>query len=84
MEASFWGDDSVAITDLLQYLNYSEEPCKCLPEYQVDTKSGAGYGVHLTEGYARYSGRRVILTSDQIALIQGIIDKQSKQAGSGQ
>ncbi|MCI8360390.1 MAG: hypothetical protein HFE86_03525 [Clostridiales bacterium] len=82
--ACFWGEDSVALTDLLRYLNYSEEPCKCLPEYQVDTEFGTGYGLHLTEGYARYNGRQVTLKADQIALVQRIIVRQSEQASDGE
>ena len=52
-KVSFWYDDSVALTDLLLYLDYSGEVCTCLPEYSVDTEFGAGYGVSLTGGFAR-------------------------------
>lgn len=30
-EVSFWGDDSVALTDLLLFLDYSGDICRCLP-----------------------------------------------------
>lgn len=78
-EASFWGDDSVALTDLLRYLDYSGDVCKCLPEYYVDTEFGTGYGVNLTEGYARYDGRQTDLTEEQAALIQEILNRQAPQ-----
>lgn len=75
-EASFWGDDSVALTDLLRYLDYSEDVCRCLPEYTVDTEFGTGYGVNLTEGYVRYNDSQVTLTEEQTAQIREIIDRQ--------
>ena len=35
-EVSFDGSDSVALTDLLLYLDYSDGICRCQPEYNVD------------------------------------------------
>ena len=75
-EASFWGEDSVALTDLLLYLDYSGEVCTCLPEYSVDTEFGAGYGVSLTEGFARHDGGQVSLTAEQVEEIRAILDRQ--------
>lgn len=49
-EVSFDGSDSVALTDLLLYLDYSDGICRCQPEYNVDTEFGTGYGINLTEG----------------------------------
>ena len=77
-EVSFWGDDSVALTDLLLYLDYSGDICRCLPEYNVDTEFGTGYGVNLTEGYARHDGGQVSLTAEQVEEIQAILDRQSE------
>lgn len=74
--ASFWGDDSVALTDLLRYLDYSGDMCKCLPEYSVKTEfSEEAYGVSLSGGYARHDGGQAELTQEQIELIQGILDR---------
>ena len=67
-ETSFWGSDSVELTDLLLYLDYSGPVCKCLPEYNIDTEFGTGYGVNLTEGYVRHDGGQV--------KIQTILDRQ--------
>lgn len=78
--AAFWGDDSVALTDLLRYLDYSGDVCRCLPEYTVDTEFGEGYGVNLSEGYARYGEGQADLTAEQVELIQGILDRQSEAA----
>ena len=77
-EVSFWGDDSVALTDLLLYLDYSSDICRCLPEYNVDTEFGTGYGVNLTEGYVRHDGGQVSLTAEQVEKIQAILDRQSE------
>ena len=43
-EKSFWGDDSVVLTDLLLYLDYKDDICTCIPEYTVDTEFGERYG----------------------------------------
>lgn len=75
-EVSFWGDDSVALTDLLLHLDHSGDICRCLPEYYVDTEFGEeSYGVSLSSGYARCGDGQVELTQEQIQLIQGILDR---------
>lgn len=76
---TFMYDDSVALTDLLLYLDYSGQVCKCLPEYFVKTEFGEEeYEISLSEGYARYNGRQVSLTAEQLELIQGIVDRHLK------
>lgn len=76
LEASFWGSDSVALTDLLIHLDYSGDICRCLPEYMVDTEfSEEPYGVNLTESYARYGDGQVELTQEQVELIRDILDR---------
>lgn len=79
LETSFWGGDSVALTDLLRYLDYGEDVCECLPEYNIKTEFGnsGGYGVSLTKGFARYDGKQVSLTEEQIELIRDIIDRHN-------
>ena len=77
-EASFWGEDSVALTDLLLYLDYSGNVCRCLPEYSVDTEFGTGYGVNLTEGYARFGGGQADLTEEQVEQIREILERQGE------
>lgn len=75
-EASFWGGDSVSLTDLLLHLDYQEGICRCLPEYNVTTEfSEEPYGVNLTEGYARHGDSQVDLTQEQIDLIRDILDR---------
>ena len=78
-KVSFQSEDSVELTDLLRYLDYSGDICKCLPEYQVDTEFGVNYGVSLTEGYARYNGGQAELTKDQVKRIQEILDRHAGQ-----
>lgn len=78
-ETTFMYEDSVALTDLLRWLDYSGEACKCLPEYYVKTEfSQERYEVNLSEGYARHNGGQVSLTAEQLNLIRGIIAKRLK------
>lgn len=75
---TFMYDDSVALTDLLLYLDYSGGVCECLPEYNVKTEfisEGEVYGVNLTKGFARYDGGQVSLTEEQVKLIRDIIKR---------
>lgn len=75
-EVSFWGGDSVALTDLLIHLDYSGEICRCLPEYYVDTEfSQEAYGLNLTSGYVRYGEGQVELTQEQVELIGDILER---------
>lgn len=75
-EASFWGGDSVALTDLLIHLDYSGDICRCLPEYYVKTEfSEEEYGVNLSDSYARYNGGQVELTQEQTDLIRDILER---------
>lgn len=75
---TFMGSDSVALTDLLLYLDYSGDICKCLPEYTVDTEFGKGYGLSLgpDSSYARYEGGQASLTAEQVEKILAIIERQ--------
>ena len=74
---SFWGSDSVALTDILINLAYVEgQVCRCPVEYVVDTEFGEGYGVNLTECFVRYEGGQVSLTQEQAETIADIISRQ--------
>lgn len=80
---SFWGSDSVGLTDLLRWLDYSDGICRCLPEYAVETEFGDGvYGVNLTEGYVRRNDRQVSLTEEQQSLIRDIFQRQFSTGGN--
>lgn len=73
-EFSFWGSDSVSLTDIVINLEYDPDAiCRCLPEYEVDTEFGSGYGVNLTEAYARCDAGQAPLTAEQVETIQGVI-----------
>jgi len=75
-EVSFWGSDSVALTDLLTYLDYQEGICRCLPEYNVTTEfSEESYGIDLTSGYVRRGDSQVDLTEGQTELIRDILER---------
>lgn len=70
----FWGSESVTMTDILINLDYDKSKlCKCLPEYTVDTEFGAGYGINLTEGYARCDKGQADLTQEQVDELKNII-----------
>lgn len=76
---SFWGDDSVTLTDIVINLAYDPEAvCKCLPEFTVDTEFGDGYGVNLTEHYVRCEAGQAPLTAEQAETIRGVIERNCK------
>lgn len=65
---------SVTLTDILINLNYDPmRICRCIPEYTVDTEFDKGYGINLTEGYARCEKGQADLTQEQIDQITEII-----------
>lgn len=73
---SFWGSDSVALTDTLINLDYDpDQVCRCLPEFTVNTEFGNGYGVNLSDAFARCEAGQVSLTAEQVEKISKIIDK---------
>lgn len=72
---TFMYDESVTLTDILINLDYDPDKlCKCLPEYTVDTEFGKGYGISLTDGYARCEKGQADLTQGQIDQITEIIE----------
>ena len=78
----FWGGESVTMTDILINLDYRKNKlCKCLPEYTVDTEFGTGYGINLTEGYARCDKGQADLTQEQISELKDIILWAKEKAG---
>lgn len=73
---SFWGSDSVTLTDILINLAYDpNQICRCMPEFTVDTEFGSGYGVNLTENYVRCEAGQAALTAEQTAAIRDILDR---------
>lgn len=76
---SFWGSDSITLTDLLRYLDYQDNICRCIPEYTVDTEFGEDYYLNLTEGYVRHDDRQASLTTEQVQQIQDIINTAALQ-----
>ena len=76
---SFWGSDSVALTDIVINLAYDPAAvCKCLPEFTVDTEFGDGYGVNLSECYVRCEAGQASLTAEQAEEIRGILERNCK------
>ena len=65
---------SVTLTAILVNLRYDPMGvCRCAPEYTVDTEFGTGYGINLTQGYARCEKGQANLTQEQIDAIAQII-----------
>lgn len=62
---SFMGVESAAVTYLLRNLEYTEDICKCLPEYMVESEFG-NFGVSLKEGYARQGQKQAKLSQEQL------------------
>ncbi len=69
------GSDSIALTDMLRFLDYSDWSCDCIPEYYVETEFGGSYGINLSEGYARSGDKQTSLTAEQLQLIQDIMER---------
>lgn len=71
---TFMYGESVTMTDILINLDYDKgKLCKCLPEYTVDTEFGTGYGINITEGYARCDKGQAELTEEQVDKLKEII-----------
>lgn len=71
---TFMSGNSVIMTDILRKLDYDPQKfCNCLPEYKVDTEFGNGYGINLTEGYARCDKGQAELTPEQTEKLKEII-----------
>jgi len=73
---SFWGNDSVALTDILINLAYDPgRVCRCYWEFTVDTDFGDGYWVNLTENFARCEAGQADLTAEQVETIRGVLER---------
>lgn len=71
---SFWGGDSVALTDILVNLTYDpDRVCRCPVEFTVDTEFGDGCGVNLAESFARCEAGQAALTAEQTEAIRDIL-----------
>ena len=76
----FWGGQSVALTDLLRWLDYSQPICRCLPEYRVDTEFGSSYGISLSQRYVRHGEGQASLTDEQAVLLTQLLQYAASQA----
>lgn len=73
---SFWGADSVALTDILINLAYDpDQICRCLPEFTVNTEFKTGFSVNLTQAYARCEDGQAALTTEQVETILEILNQ---------
>ncbi len=71
---AFMYGDSVYLTELLLNLDYDPKKlCKCRPEYTVDTEFYQGYGINLTDGYARCDKGQAELTESQVEKVRQIV-----------
>ncbi len=82
-EYSFWGVESVALTDLLLHLDYSTDNiCGCEAEYFVKTEFGKSFYINLSESFAtcietdgNLALGQVALSDEQVKTISEIIKK---------
>lgn len=75
-EYAFWGSDSVNLTAILENLAYDPARiCRCMTEFTVDTEFGTGYGVNLTESFARCEAGQADLTAEQAEAIRGVLTR---------
>ena len=66
----------MTLPDILINLAYDpKQVCRCLPEFTVNTELGSGYGVNLSESYARCEGGQAALTVEQVTAIREILDR---------
>lgn len=73
---SFWGSDSVSLTDLLINLVYDPEAvCRCGAEFTVDTEFGGGYQVSLSRSFVRCDEGQAALTAAQADIIRAIVEE---------
>ncbi len=76
-ERSFWGDDSVELTDIVINLKYSQPMCKCLAEFEVYVETEEKpYEVNLTEAYVRLGEKQADLTAEQVKTIRDIYNRK--------
>lgn len=81
---TFTSGDAVAMTNILVNLQYDKNKlCKCLPEYKVDTEFGTGYGINITEGYARCEKGQADLTQEQIDTLKDILWAKEEVGSAG-
>lgn len=74
-EQSFWGGDSVTLSDSLRWFDYSGDICRCLPEYYVKTEfSDSEYGISLTQGYVRHEGGQCQLDREQLNTLTQLLE----------
>ena len=71
----FSGSPAVTLTDILYRLDYTEEICRCAPEFTADTEIGTGYEINLTEYFVRFDGKQAALTPEQTEKIATILEE---------
>lgn len=79
INAEFWGDDSVFVTDTLRKLDYSGGMCKCMAEYSVETEFGS-FSINLSQKYARNEKGQSDLDATTVEKIKNIIIKYGDTA----
>lgn len=81
---SFWGSDSVTLTDILINLAYDPDHiCRCPAELTVNTEFGTVYWVNLTESFARCEAGQADLTAEQTEAVRDILARNCGGAAVG-
>lgn len=73
---SFWGSESVALTNIIINLQYdAQKCCVCEAELYVDTEWENGYEINLTKGFVRSADGQADLTQEQTDQIREVLRK---------
>ncbi len=84
-EVSFWGGDSVNLTDLVINLEYSQPMCKCAEEFLVYVETEKEpYEVNLSQNFVRFGDKHASLTAEQTKTIRKIYNNYFPKEGTGE
>lgn len=71
---TLWGDDAIALTDLLLNLDYDPEAvCDCPGEYEAETELQVRYEISLTGYFVRCRDGQAALTEEEAETIRQIL-----------
>lgn len=77
-KVEIYGNDAIVLTNFLNYIEYNEESCRCMPEYTIETMFGT-YGLNLSCPCVRFGDYQRGLTGMQVSDLKKIISKCWKE-----
>lgn len=78
----FEGNHSVALTDLLTFLDFKEDACGCklLSWYTVRLENGNEYTVSINQSFVRFGDKQVQLTKEQLDTVIDAFDYAAEKS----